>query len=91
MFQEAALPKLPLPSLEQTMEKYQYTMRPLLNSAEQTKLLHLVEKFSGEDCLGRQLQLYLQEKQEKTENWVKTYNFLFNFLCSLLIYRRFEL
>jgi pyrroloquinoline quinone (PQQ) biosynthesis protein C len=68
--QEAPLPKLPVPSLEQTMDKYEYTMRPLLNTEEQRKLKHLIEKFSGPGCLGRQLQLYLLDRQEKMDNWV---------------------
>ncbi|CAH1373995.1 unnamed protein product [Tenebrio molitor] len=55
------------------MDKYEYTMRPLLNTEEQRKLKHLIEKFSGPGCLGRQLQLYLLDRQEKMDNWAYDY------------------
>nr|XP_008201281.1 PREDICTED: choline O-acetyltransferase [Tribolium castaneum] len=71
--EELPLPKLPVPELEQTMNKYEYTMRPLLNTEEQRKLKNLIEKFAGPGGLGTQLQLYLQDRREKMDNWAYDY------------------
>lgn len=65
-----ALPKLPIPPLEQTLKKYEKTMRPLLDEAGRTRLKTLIEKFGGEGGLGPKLQLYLLDRQQKLDNWV---------------------
>lgn len=74
-FQAAALPKLPVPSLETTLEKYEKTLQPLLNDASRERLKNLIEKFGGSGGLGPKLQLYLLQKQQKTDNWVSRENF----------------
>ncbi|XP_076259622.1 choline acetyltransferase isoform X1 [Rhynchophorus ferrugineus] len=70
---EVGLPKLPIPPLEDTMQKYLKTMQPLLNEKDHGKLTNIVNKFSGEGGLGRKLQLYLLDRREKMENWAYEY------------------
>lgn len=65
-----SLPKLPVPPLEQTLAKYEKTMRPLLDNNRRAKLRTLIEDFGREGGLGRKLQLYLIDRREKTDNWV---------------------
>ncbi|KAL3280420.1 hypothetical protein HHI36_017902 [Cryptolaemus montrouzieri] len=71
--EEVRLPKLPVPSLQQTLSKYEKTMRPLLNEKEQDKLRALIKNFGDDGKLGPRLQLYLLEQQKKMENWSYTY------------------
>lgn len=68
--QDVVLPKLPVPELEHTIEAYLRTMRPLLDDQQHQKLKQLTEKFAGPSGLGPKLQLYLQDRQEKLDNWV---------------------
>lgn len=72
-FQALALPKLPVPPLERTLEKYEKTMQPLLNEASRERLKNLIQKFGGPNGLGPRLQLHLLQKQQKTDNWVTTF------------------
>lgn len=65
-----ALPKLPVPPLERTLEKYEKTLQPLLNEASKERLRNIIEKFGGPGGLGPKLQLYLLQRQQKTDNWV---------------------
>ncbi|KAI4459911.1 carnitine o-acyltransferase [Holotrichia oblita] len=67
------LPKLPVPPLEQTLAKYEKTMRPLLNEKEREKLKQLIENFGGPGGLGPRLQLYLLDQQQKLDNWAYDY------------------
>ncbi|KAJ8978412.1 hypothetical protein NQ317_008487 [Molorchus minor] len=70
---EEKLPKLPLPPLERTLEKYEKTLRPLLKEHEQDRLHNIIEKFGAPGGLGPKLQLYLMERREKMENWADEY------------------
>ncbi|KAJ8917224.1 hypothetical protein NQ315_012716 [Exocentrus adspersus] len=67
------LPKLPVPPLERTLQKYEKTLRPLLNEHEQERLHKIVERFGAPGGLGPKLQLYLLDRREKTDNWAYEY------------------
>ncbi|KAF5300477.1 hypothetical protein FQA39_LY02276 [Lamprigera yunnana] len=67
------LPKLPVPALEETLAKYEKTMRPLLDEAGRQRLKGIVEKFGGQGGIGPRLQLYLLERQQKLDNWAYKY------------------
>lgn len=69
-FQDATLPKLPVPTLEHTMECYLETMKPILKPAQHDKLRQIIENFAGPGGLGPKLQLYLENRREKLDNWV---------------------
>ncbi|CAH0553094.1 unnamed protein product, partial [Brassicogethes aeneus] len=70
---EASLPKLPLPPLNVTLQKYEKTLRPLLNQNEQARLRKIIEKFGGPEGLGQKLQIYLENRKEKLDNWAYEY------------------
>lgn len=70
IFQDASLPKLPVPTLEHTMERYLETMKPVLKPAQHDKLRKIIENFTSLNGLGPKLQLYLLNRYEKLDNWV---------------------
>ncbi|XP_017769872.1 PREDICTED: carnitine O-acetyltransferase-like isoform X1 [Nicrophorus vespilloides] len=63
-----ALPRLPVPTLDQTLYKYLESVRPLLSNEEFAKTLELTEKFANTD--GAKLQALLLEKAHEAENWL---------------------
>ncbi|XP_045460788.1 choline O-acetyltransferase isoform X2 [Harmonia axyridis] len=65
------LPKLPLPSLEQTLAKYEKTMQPLLDEKGKVKLRNLLKEFGEKH--GPRLQAYLLEQQKIKQNWAYDY------------------
>lgn len=69
--QTVSLPKLPVPDLQQTLEKYEKTLQPLLDEDGKQRVRAMVARFGGEGGLGRRLQLYLLARQEKLDNWVR--------------------
>lgn len=64
------LPQLPVPKLEDTLQKYLRSVQPLLStdSFEQTK--RLVNEFSQKNGTGAKLHDLLHKKAAKTENWL---------------------
>lgn len=64
------IPHLPVPNLDQTLEKYEYHLQPLLDEARRTKVHEIIQKFGSSGGLGPKLQLYLLEKQKSSQNWV---------------------
>ncbi|KAL6736518.1 hypothetical protein Aduo_006863 [Ancylostoma duodenale] len=65
---QGALPHLPLPSLNDTIERHLLSMRPILNDEEFEELEHLSEVFRK--GLGRRLQRYLSLKSWLSTNYV---------------------
>ncbi|VDO42605.1 unnamed protein product, partial [Haemonchus placei] len=65
---QGSLPHLPLPSLNETLEKHLLSMRPILNDEEFAELEHLSEVFRK--GLGRRLQRYLKLKSWLSTNYV---------------------
>ncbi|KRT83273.1 hypothetical protein AMK59_3062, partial [Oryctes borbonicus] len=64
------LPRLPVPALKQTLEKFLLTARPHLNDKEFKVTSELVNKFSAENGIGTKLQNLLVEKAKASENWL---------------------
>ncbi|XP_055298484.1 carnitine O-acetyltransferase-like isoform X3 [Sitodiplosis mosellana] len=62
------LPHLPLPKLEDTMQKYLKSVQPLLSSEKFLKTAELVEDFKR--GIGAQLHDLLEYKASKSQNWL---------------------
>ena len=56
------LPKLPVPTLEETCAKYLKTLKPFLNDADYAKSKAAVEEFCKPGGVGENLQGKLEEK-----------------------------
>jgi hypothetical protein len=65
---QASLPRMPVPSLSSTINKYLIAIRHLLNESEYEYTKKIADEFM--DGLGQQLQNFLVERSKKTENWV---------------------
>jgi len=70
-FQES-LPRLPVPTLEQTAQRYIKTLRPLLSNSELEASTKAVEEFIAPNGPGRKLQEKLLARREdsKHKNWL---------------------
>lgn len=64
------LPRLPVPSLSQTIEKYIKTVTPFLSNDELNNTKNLLKEFSSENAVGNKLQKLLIEKAQTEENWL---------------------
>lgn len=62
------LPHLPLPKLDDTMDKYLKSVKPLLSSEKFMKTSALVEDFKR--GIGAQLHDLLEYKAQQSENWL---------------------
>ena len=67
---QSSLPKLPVPSLQQSLQKYLKAMQPLLNDDEYQKTLLAVEEFGKPNGVGEKLQRMLEERAKIHDNWV---------------------
>lgn len=65
---QGSLPKLPVPSLDDTMSRYLRSVRPLLSDEKYRRMERLVEEFRN--GLGRRLQRYLVLKSWWSTNYV---------------------
>lgn len=63
-----ALPKVPVPPLEQTMSEYLRAIQPIVPSHQYEKTERIVRKFSEQP--GPRLYQYLVDKREAEDNWV---------------------
>ncbi|KAK3323603.1 acyltransferase ChoActase/COT/CPT [Cercophora scortea] len=70
-FQES-LPRLPVPTLEETASRYLKSLRPLLSSTELEASTKAVEEFIAPNGPGRKLQEKLVARREdpKHKNWI---------------------
>ncbi|KAL5260125.1 hypothetical protein ACHWQZ_G010297 [Mnemiopsis leidyi] len=62
------MPKLPVPSVSETMNRYLLTVRPFVNDEEYARLRNLAEEF--QTGLGKRLQRYLWVKSWWSSNYV---------------------
>ncbi|XP_048089837.1 choline O-acetyltransferase-like [Alosa alosa] len=69
----AALPKVPVPSLHQTLNMYLRCMRHLVPDQKFRDTQAIVEEFGKAGGIGEILQRKLQERRDRTENWVYDY------------------
>lgn len=69
---EKSLPRLPVPTLEETAARYLKTLHPLLSKAEFESSTKAVEEFIKSGGIGRKLQEKLIARREdpKHENWI---------------------
>ncbi|EEB10161.1 carnitine palmitoyltransferase I, putative [Pediculus humanus corporis] len=65
---QGSLPRLPLPSINDTMKRYLRSVRPLLDDVEYEKMEKLAAEF--ENGIGRKLQRYLSLKSWWSTNYV---------------------
>ncbi|XP_063262576.1 choline O-acetyltransferase [Prinia subflava] len=70
---EREVPKLPVPPLQQTLRMYLQSMKHLVPEEQFKKTKAIVEKFGIPGGLGESLQQMLEERSEKTTNWVFNY------------------
>ncbi|NWX54556.1 CLAT acetyltransferase, partial [Promerops cafer] len=70
---ERKVPKLPVPPLQQTLRMYLQCMKHLVPEEQFKKTKAKVEKFGIAGGLGESLQQMLEERSEKTINWVFNY------------------
>nr|CAD7586456.1 unnamed protein product [Timema genevievae] len=66
---DAVLPKLPVPTLEHTMERYLAAVRPLVPESQYERTRSLVKNFSGPSGPGPRLQEKLLQRREQQDNW----------------------
>ncbi|NXY68551.1 CLAT acetyltransferase, partial [Glareola pratincola] len=67
------VPKLPVPPLQQTLRMYLQCMKHLVPEEQFKKTKGIVEQFGIAGGLGESLQQILEERREKTTNWVFNY------------------
>ena len=69
---EDSLPRLPLPTVEETSKRYLDSVHPLLNKAEFETTQKAVRKFAKPRGMGEELQRRLQARREdpKHRNWI---------------------
>ncbi|NWV44495.1 CLAT acetyltransferase, partial [Grantiella picta] len=70
---ERTVPKLPVPPLHQTLRMYLQCMKHLVAEEQFKKTKDIVEQFGTAGGLGESLQQMLEERSEKTMNWVFNY------------------
>ncbi|GFS06088.1 carnitine O-acetyltransferase [Elysia marginata] len=63
-----SLPKLPVPALEQTLNRYLDTCRPLLDDEQFKTTSEIVQKFKEKE--GPELQKLLEERATQHTNWL---------------------
>lgn len=66
--QQPDLPKLPVPELDKTMERYLQAIQPILTTTQFENVKNLAKSF--EEIDGPELQHELYERRMKMKNWV---------------------
>ncbi|KAM5145735.1 carnitine O-acetyltransferase [Mantella aurantiaca] len=66
---QESLPHLPIPPLQQTLDKYLLALKPLVSQEELCHTNELVEEFRTSG-VGERLQKGLERRAKKTENWL---------------------
>lgn len=67
---QEALPHLPVPPLQQTLDRYLLALQPIISPEELSHTQELVNEFSKPGGVGERLQKGLERRARKTENWV---------------------
>lgn len=69
---EDSLPKLPVPSLQETSDRYLKSVRPLLNDQEYSNTAKAVQEFVKSGGQGEELQKRLEARRDDPQhkNWI---------------------
>lgn len=70
MAMEDKLPPLPVPPLQQTMDKYIKALEPIMFESEYENTKEVVNDFAKPGGIGEKLQNKLLEKAKTTDNWL---------------------
>lgn len=68
---QESMPKLPVPPLKQTCERYMASLEPLISEEEKTHTRELMDEFLRSGGVGERLQKSLERRARKTDNWVR--------------------
>ena len=83
------LPKLPVPALSQTLEKYLKTVKPVVSDAQYVETEKVVREFGRRGGIGEKLQLILEERAKARENWLSEWwinTAYFDFRAPVVVY-----
>lgn len=65
-----ALPRLPVPPLQQSLDHYLKALQPIVSEEEWAHTKQLVDEFQTSGGVGERLQKGLERRAKKMENWV---------------------
>ncbi|NXE46266.1 CACP acetyltransferase, partial [Casuarius casuarius] len=70
LLHQEALPSLPVPPLQQTLDRYLKALQPIISEEEWNHTQELVNEFRRPGGVGERLQKGLERRAKKTENWL---------------------
>ncbi|XP_012627644.1 carnitine O-acetyltransferase isoform X2 [Microcebus murinus] len=65
-----ALPRLPVPPLQQSLDHYLKALQPIVSEEEWAQTKKLVDEFQASGGVGERLQKGLERRARKTDNWL---------------------
>ncbi|XP_069491123.1 carnitine O-acetyltransferase-like isoform X2 [Ambystoma mexicanum] len=70
LYSSFPLPRLPVPPLAQTMDRYLHALEPMVSPEELEQTRNMVEEFCSRGGVGEALQAKLEKRASKMENWL---------------------
>lgn len=68
---QSSLPRLPVPPLQQSLQKYLRAVKPIVSDAEYQKTVEIVKKFGRRNEDGERLQKALEDRAKARDSWVR--------------------